>query len=505
MTPEQQPEISRSIFREANDAFFVLRPTDLRILDVNPAAQRLTGRRRKELLAMSLEDLVHARDAAAITELVRACQSTENFVGSARYLMTVANGTLTVQLSASRIHTEPDTLALLVVRDISRQQALEEQLDQARRLEAIGRLSAGVAHEFNNLLTIINGYSALVLESGNQESPRAKMILEIQRAGRRATSFTRQLLDFGSHRESAESVLDLSAVVANIKIMLVPLLGEGVEIETLLTPEPLLFEADLVRAEQVIVNLAANAGDAMPAGGKLTIETFAVELTQDDVATRPGLRPGPHVVLRTTDTGCGMNVQTITRAFEPFFTTKNRGDGTGLGLAMVYGAVKQSRGHVAVESEPGRGTTVTIHFPAMVNAMHPSPAPATRTALAATGTENILLVEDDNAVRCYVRGVLQMAGYTVFECGHGEAALSLSEDHAGPIDLVLTDYLMPGMRGDELGRRLSRQRPGIRIVLMSGCATLDGIGEDQTLADRLLRKPFSPQELTERVRAELDS
>lgn len=502
MTIDQQPEISRSIFREANDAFFILRPDDLRILDVNPAAQRLTGRRRKELLALSLQDLVETQGAEAISELIQACRSTSYFLGSEGYLLKKEDGSRAIQLSASRIHTEPETLALLVVRDVSRRKALEEQLHHVRRMEAIGRLSAGVAHEFNNLLTIINGYSALLLENGTDEAMTG--VLEIKKAGERAADFTRQLLDFGSRQGIETRVLDLCEVVVGMERMLVPLLGEGIEVATKLESDGLFFEADRGRIEQLLVNLAANARDAMPTGGRLTIETFRVELNSDDVASLPGLARGPHVLLRVSDTGCGMDSPTISRAFEPFFTTKKSEDGTGLGLAMVYSAVKQSRGHVAVTSRPEEGTTFTIHFPATNKAMTPSDSNGAPAEPPQTGTENVLLVEDDESVLRLVKGVLERAGYTVLPSCDGKDALATSERHDGPIHLVLTDFLMPGMRGDELGRRLTAARPDVRVLYMSGCVNLEGTGEDPEALGSFIRKPFSLNDLVRRVRTELD-
>lgn len=508
MTSNHEPEISRSIFREASDAFFILRPSDLRILNVNPAAQRITGKRRKELLAMSLSDLVQAEDVGAIRELIHACQSTANFVGSANYLLNVADGTRSIQLSASRIHTEPDTLALLVVRDVTRQKALEAELQQARRMEAIGRLSAGVAHEFNNLLMIINGYAAVVLDS-NGEAMTEEM-QAIQKAGERAASFTRQLLDFSSNRTSVATVLDLAAVVEDMQSMLVPLLGNNIEVVTSQAPDaagvtgPLLLEADPARFEQLLINLAVNARDAMPAGGRLTIEMLPVQLTKDEADELHGLAPGRHVVLRIADSGSGMSTETMARAFEPFFSTKGHGAGSGLGLAMVYGAVAQCKGHIGIDSQPGRGTTFTMHFPATDRAIDVrAPSSPARTSVVQS-RERILLVEDDATVRGLVSRVLQKAGFTVMSSGSGADALRISEEHHGKIDLVLTDYLMPGMRGDELGRRLAEQRPGVRVLYMSGCVSPDGLGENPAEMGTVLQKPFSPPELVQRIRVELD-
>lgn len=507
MTLGDQLEISRSIYREANDAFFILRPADLRILDVNPAAQRLTGRRRKQLLTMSLEDLVETRGADAITQLIQACQTTSYFVGTDEYLLKGDKGDRAIQLSASRIHTEPETLALLVVRDVSRQKALEEQLHHSQRMEAIGRLSSGIAHEFNNLLTIINGYSDELMESGI-ENPKA-LVEEIQKAGKRAASFTRQLLDFGSKQRLATQVLDLDEVVTGVQKMLRPLLGDGIEVVTRHASGSLRFEADPARIEQLIINLAANARDAMPSGGRLTIETFHTESNRSDVADEPAIREEAHIGLRVTDTGCGMDPKTVSRAFEPFFSTKERNEGTGLGLAMVYSAVTQSRGSITVESQPGEGSTFTIHFPATDKELSKPEVLSKSSTVLPTGSEHILLVDDDESIRGLVQRVLEKAGYTVILAQHGADALATSDRHPGRIHLVLTDYLMPGMQGDELARRLREKRPEIRVICMSGCAipqsdAFEG-AEELTHLGEFLQKPFSTGELTQRVRDVLDA
>jgi hypothetical protein len=375
-------------------------------------------------------------------------------------------------------------------------------------MEAIGRLSAGVAHEFNNLLMIINGYAAVVIDA-NGDAMTEEM-QAIQKAGEQAASFTRQLLDLGSNRTPVTTVLDLAVVVAGMQSMWVPLLGNNIEVVTRQAPDadgvtgPLIFEADQARIEQLVINLAVNAKDAMPAGGSLTIEILSVQLTAGQAKELHGLAQGPHVVLRVTDSGAGMSTETVARAFEPFFSTKGHGQGSGLGLAMVYGAVAQCKGHIGIDSRLGHGTTFTMHFPATDRAIDVRVPSAPARTPATHGRERVVLVEDDANVRGLVSRVLRKAGFTVMSFCNGADALRECEQHRGKIDLVLTDYLMPGMRGDELSRRLTEQRPGIRVLYMSGCGSLGGLSETPEQMGAVLQKPFSPQELVQRIRGELD-
>lgn len=389
-----------------------------------------------------------------------------------------------------------------MVRDVSKQHALEEQLRHARQMEALGRLSAGVAHEFNNLLTIINGYSAIMQDRGDAHSET--QLAEIQKAANRGAIFTRQLLDFGSKRQPTELVFDVREVATGLETMLRPLLGASITVETHQSETPLLVEADAARIEQLLVNLAVNSRDAMTDGGTLRIATSSRELTQPDCATLPGLLPGQHVVVQVSDTGSGMDSATAERAFEPFFTTKTNSGGTGLGLAMVYNAVKQSRGHVAFKTAPGEGTTFTMHFPLTDKPIAPVTASEPAPVQKRQPTERILLVEDDASVRILVKDLLNKAGYTVLEARNGAEALQLGERESRHIDLMLTDYLMPGIRGDDLAQRILAIRPTMRVLYMSGCVSPDGIGEDPRLLGSVLHKPFSPTELLQRLRAELD-
>jgi two-component system cell cycle sensor histidine kinase/response regulator CckA len=380
------------------------------------------------------------------------------------------------------------------------QAKLEEQLRQAQKMESVGRLAGGVAHDFNNLLTVIQGHCELMQVQMSDADPLLKELGQIRHAGERAATLTRQLLAFSRKQILAPVVLDLNSLVANLRGMLERLIGEDITLTTVLQPELWSVTADPGQIEQVIMNLALNARDAMPGGGRLTIETRNVHL--DD--TYAQTHAEACVMLAVTDTGLGMDEPTRVRIFEPFFTTKEPGKGTGLGLATVYGIVKQSGGDILVYSEPGQGTTFKIYLPA--NEMQPEgPVTPKTQPVSRGGDEIILLVEDEDMVRDLVRTVLQSAGYTVLEARQGGEALSLAGRHEGTIDLLVTDLVMPGMSGRELAEQLKVLRPHMKVLFMSGYTDDTVIQQGVLLAEaEFISKPFSPSILASRVREMLD-
>jgi PAS domain S-box-containing protein len=381
---------------------------------------------------------------------------------------------------------------------------LEEQLFQAQKMESIGRLAGGVAHDFNNLLTVINGYSELALAELTTSDPLWGSIEEIHKAGERAAGLTRQLLAFSRKQILQPRLLDLNRVVQDLQPMLERLMGEDVKVSVALEAASGAVRADPHQLEQVIMNLAVNARDAMPGGGRLLMETASVVLDADNARLHGGVSEGSYVVLAVSDSGIGMNDETRQRIFEPFFTTKPAGHGTGLGLAMVQGIVVQSGGHVAVYSEPGEGTTFRIYLPALgalsSNAAVDAGTPAGATALG--GKETVLVVEDMTQVRNLAVVALKACGYHVVQAGNAEEALALCERESGPIHLVLTDVVMPGLNGPELAKRLESLRPGIKVLLMSGY-TDNAISHDGAPGERLdfIQKPFSAEGLARKVRA----
>ena len=382
----------------------------------------------------------------------------------------------------------------------------EEQLRQAQKMEAVGRLAGGVAHDFNNLLMVMRGYGELLLNQLDANDPLRRNAEEIQKAAERATALTQQLLAFSRKQVLQPKVLDLNAVVTEVEKMLRRLIGEDIELATTLDPALGPVKADPGQIEQIILNLAVNARDAMPQGGRLTLKTANVTLDQAYVRQHLGATPGPYVLLAVSDTGVGMDAETRSHIFEPFFTTKGVGKGTGLGLSTVYGIVKQSGGTIWVESAPGRGTTFEIYLPlveegAASGELHPAlPAPTPG------GSETILVVEDEMSVRKLAAEFLGSNGYRVLEAQDGGEALQVCEEHRAPIHLLMTDVVMPGMSGRELAVRLTGARPEMKVIYVSGytddAIVQHGVREEGTV---FLQKPFSLDALARTVREALDS
>lgn len=390
--------------------------------------------------------------------------------------------------------------------DITDQKRLEVQFQQAQKMEAVGRLAGGIAHDFNNLLTVINGYSQVILSTLAADDRNREPMQAIQDAGERAASLTRQLLAFSRQQVIRPEVVDLNSVIANMKGLLQRLIGEDVAIQCMLTEGEARIKADVGQVEQVVMNLAVNARDAMPRGGRLTITTSHLEVGSNQGPPIPEVPPGRYVMLSVADTGCGMDADVRARLFEPFFTTKEPGQGTGLGLATVYGIVKQSEGFIQVQSEPGHGTTFHILFPRVDHEVPASAKDAWSRSDWPRGTETILLVEDQDQVRVMARDVLQAVGYQVLVAATPDEALRVCWDHFGTIDLLLTDVVMPGMGGRELLQKVSEIRASIKVLYMSGY-TDDSIVRHGVLTAEVhfLQKPFSPLALARKVREVLDS
>ena len=388
--------------------------------------------------------------------------------------------------------------------DTTDRKVLEDQLRQAQKMEAIGQLAGGVAHDFNNLLTVISGYSELLQHHLSTDDTLRRHAEQIKIAGDRASALTRQLLAFSRQQVFRPIVLDLNVVVANLLEMLPRLIGEHIELKTALGPEPTLIKTDAGQLEQVLMNLAINARDAMPRGGILTIETSNVSLDESACQGLGTVSPGPYVQLTVRDTGCGMDPATQTRIFEPFFTTKDLGKGTGLGLATVYGIITQSRGAISVDSAPGRGATFTVYLPKSdAEAATVSVTPVSAEPLP--GWETVLVVEDQQSVRGFVQSLLKLNGYHVWEAADGIEALRICRQHPGEIQLLVTDVVMPGMSGRELAEQLAVEQPSIKVLYMSGYTddTVVHAGVAQA-GMAFLQKPFSPTTFTHKVREVLD-
>ena len=391
-----------------------------------------------------------------------------------------------------------------VFQDVTEQRGLEAQLRQAQRLEVVGRLAGGIAHDFNNLLTAIRGYAELVRRDLDPDDQHRADLDQVVRAADRAVELTAQLLAFSRRQVLQPRVLDPGELVTGVAPMLRRLLGEHVELETHSGRGLGRVKVDPSQFEQVIVNLAVNARDAMPEGGTLTIETANVELGSAYAASHPGVAPGPYVALIVSDTGSGMDKAVKAHLFEPFFTTKEPGHGTGMGLATVYGIVQQSGGSIYLYSEPGHGTSFKIYLPRVADEALPETA-IVPTVAVPTGSETILLVEDEAAVRAYAARILFEQGYTVLEAGNGAEALALAADHVGPIELLVTDVVMPGLQGHQLGKRLHDLRPDLRVLFVSGF-TENSVVHHGVVREGILflQKPFTSEALNRAVRRALD-
>ena len=409
-----------------------------------------------------------------------------------------------IEASISQIDVAGEKLFTVILRDITERRGLEEQLRQSQKMEAIGRLAGGLAHDFNNMLTAIIGYSQLVKAQLDEASPLRHDIDQIEKAGQRAASLTAQLLAFSREQVLQPKVLDLSEVISNVDKMLRRLIGEDVDLITIASPGLGHVKADPGQIEQILLNLVVNSRDAMPRGGKLTIETANTDLDEVYASSHADVIPGPYVMLAVSDAGLGMDAQTMSRAFEPFFSTKELGKGTGLGLSTVYGIVKQSGGHISVYSEPGHGATFKIYLPRVSEA-----ATSTSAGVAAgsslQGSETILLVEDDELVREFSRAALQAYGYLVLEAADAASALLVSKQEIGSINLMVTDVVMPGMTGRRLSEHFTGSRPEMKVLYMSGytdnAIVRHGVLDAETA---FLQKPFTPEVLARKVREVLD-
>ncbi len=441
---------------------------------INNTAARILGFDPADTVGMNMHDLIHQKHAdgsvypATECPIQRTLRSGERCRVASEVYWRRDGTPISVEYSSFPIiESELVKGAVVSFADITERKQLEDQLLQSQKMEAVGRLAGGIAHDFNNLLTTINGYADLMLMRMPQTNPIRQQMEEVKKAGQRAASLTRQLLAFSRKQMLELKVLDLNTLVTDMEPMLRRLIGEDIHLALVRAPSLGRIKADPTQMEQVILNLAINARDAMPRGGRLTIETAEV---QRDERSAPGpidLAPGTFVMLTVSDTGCGMDAATQARIFEPFFTTKEQGKGTGLGLAMVHGIVRQSGGQIEVSSAPGHGATFKIYLPRIEEASATGQASAVAAA-PPEGSETVLLVEDEEMVRSFVRQILQQQGYQVLTANNGEEALQLSKDYKGRIDLLLTDVVMPGISGRETADQLTAQRKGLKVLFMSG-------------------------------------
>src|SRR5579875_148771 len=467
----------------------------------NRGAERLFGYSAEEVIGeiTSTNPRLHWPEELKALKRVRKGESVPPFETVRRR----KDGTeVHVSVSISPIRERDGRIvgASLICRDVSERKRLERQVVQSQKMEAIGQLAGGVAHDFNNLLTIINGYSELLLNRLPAGDPMRQLLSEINRAGERAGTLTRQLLAFSRQQVLEPRVLDLNAVVSDTEKMLRRLIGEDVILTYVPSPTAQPVKIDPGQMEQILMNLAVNARDAMPQGGRITIETRSVTLDEQYVQSHPDVRPGQHALLAVSDTGFGMDDATKARIFEPFFTTKGPGKGTGLGLATVYGIVKQSGGYIWVYSEVGHGTTFKIYLPLVAEEVE-RPSPDQDKKITAAGSETVLLVEDEQNVRELVADYLRGAGYQVLEAEDGDHALKAASAHKGPIHILVTDVVMPHMSGPELAAKLTDARPAMKVLFISGY-TDDTVFRHGVLEGGVayLQKPFNLKAVSQKIR-----
>ena len=477
-----------------------------RFLQVNPALKKMLGyETTEELLDKDLpgEIFRYPEEYQRLTELLIR---TEEIKDLEMEWKRKDSTPITVRCSGRRVNEENGGLAYFeaFAEDVTEKRILERQLRMAQKMEAIGRLSGGIAHDFNNLLGVIIGYSRVLKRELGASNPLAEHALEIEKAGQRAASLTKQLLAFSRQQVLSPAILNLNTLASDMEKMLPQLLGEDIEVSLVLDPKLGNVKADQSQLEQVIMNLAVNARDAMPDGGKLKIETSNAELDQAYVRNHPGSKIGSFVLLAVTDTGTGMDAATLTHIFEPFFTTKELGKGTGLGLATVYGIVKQSNGYIGLESAIGKGTSFQIYLPRYAGQAVADEL-KTDSPDNLRGSETILLVEDSEPLRKLAKSFLDSRGFRVLSAESGEDALEVAKRFGGPFDLLLTDVVMPGMNGRILAENLLLRQPGIKVLYMSGYT--DSFIAGHGVLDpgiHLLHKPFIEEVLIRKVREVLD-
>jgi PAS domain S-box-containing protein len=491
----------RDLFENANDMMYI---HDLKgnFTSTNLMTGRLTGYSNEEVLTMNITQIIAPEyvEFARKNLAQKLLQRSESSIYELE-IMGKDGHRLPVEVSTRLIYEGDRPVAVQgIVRDLSERSRLEDQLRQSQKMESVGRLAGGIAHDFNNLLTAIIGYSQMAMRHLAPDSPANKDMKEVEKAGKRAAELTGQLLAFSRKQALQPRIVDLNQIVSNIERMLHRVIGEGIELSTKLSPDLGPVKADPGQIEQIIMNLAVNARDAMAQAGKLTIETANVELDETYTQAHLAVTPGPYVMLAFSDTGIGMNKETQARIFEPFFTTKDSGKGTGLGLSTVYGIVKQSGGNLWVYSEKGKGTTFKIYLPRVEESAGAEESEAP-TVDSFSGTGTILLVEDDLTVRQLTRQILEINGYTILEATSTADALRICEQHEGKIHLIITDVIMPDMSGREMARQIRQLGNNVKVLYMSGYTDNSIVHHGILDADTpFLQKPFTSDSLTRKVR-----
>ena len=497
-------ELYRTIVESSGEAIIIVH--DGRIKFCNTRALDLSGYSRTEIRRLSWIDLIHPDDREVILSECKKSRQSEQPVSPYSFRIHDKQGTLKwLELNHEPIKRNGRNAVLAFISDITERKRLESQFFQAQKMEAVGRLAGGIAHDFNNLLTVILGYTELLEEEEFQKITVASNVQAIREAAQKASTLTQNLLAFSRKQRLEPKVIDLNELVDGMQSILKPLLGENIEIVKRPSPELAFVHADASQLEQVILNLAVNSKDAMEEGGKLIIATENVHFSEESLKPRLEMRPGRYVMLSLSDTGAGMDKEVKSHLFEPFFTTKESGRGTGLGLATVYGIIKQSNGFIYVYSEPGRGTTFKLYFPRIDEKPVESPTQAAPEEHL-SGRETVLVVEDEQQVLDIIESMLKREGYTALTANSGEEAIAVSKQAGVSIDLLVTDVGIPGMNGSKVWEAVKRSHPDIQVLFISGYPEdfmpLQHIGDGKKI---FLQKPFGSNALLRRVRDILDT
>jgi two-component system cell cycle sensor histidine kinase/response regulator CckA len=499
----QSEQRFQDLFENAKDILFTL-DLEGNVTSLNKSAEEVMGWSREEALSINLKTLVAPEHANLCNQIMQRILNEEPLQHFEICLLRKDGRKALLETSARLIYSDGQKQGIQgIARDVTERRQLEGMVRQSQKLEAIGRLSGGLAHDFNNLLCVISGHAELLSERLEQSLPAARNVTQIKKAVDSASTLVRQLLAFSRKQVFHPQIMDLNKIVVETEKLLGRLIGEDIEFFTSLEPELGRVQVDPIQIEQVLVNLVLNARDAMPQGGKLTIETCNMDVEEGSRCSG-GIAPaGKYVVLAVTDSGCGMDEETQSRIFEPFYTTKELGKGTGLGLATVYGIVKQSGGFIWVYSEVGQGTTLKVYLPRVNDPAATLPSEEA-TLDARRGTETVLLVENAEPLRALAKEFLKSSGYAVMEADNGKEALQIARAFSGPIDLLLTDVIMPGMGGKQLAEQLTGLRPATKVLYMSGYPD-DGIVKSGILGSGMafLEKPFTREMLLRKVRQAL--
>jgi PAS domain S-box-containing protein len=499
----QSEQMVAALLASASQAILTLDRTG-RILVANAKAEEMFGYTREELIGAQIDILLpkskrhahrHQREEYFAKPRTRPMGIGMELSGCRK-----DGAEFPVEVSLSYVETTEGVIAMAFVNDISQRKHLEAQLLQAQKMDAVGRLAGGIAHDFNNMLTVIEGYNRMILDELSAVDPLREYADEVHAAAERAGALTNQLLAFSRRQIIQPRIINVNTCITQVEKMLRRLISEDIELVLNLQPQIGNIKADSSHFEQAIVNLVVNARDAMPTGGRVIIETTEVQLDETYARSHIGVQPGPFVMIAVSDTGQGMDAETREKIFEPFFTTKGRGKGTGLGLATVYGTVKQVGGDIWVYSEPGKGTTLKLYFPLVTGAVGESTPGEAQQSRVVSG-ETILVVEDEKAVRDLTVRMLGRLGYTVLTAAGGAEAIEIANAHAGPISLLLTDVIMPNMSGRQVADRLLALRPEIKVLYLSGytdtSAVHHGVLESGV---HFLTKPFSREVLSRKIR-----